>query len=285
MPCRYSLAYAEYQLAVIDLAEGEQVDLTAADQALQRAIIRFPHMVTTLADKCGAVLKPEITGDKFFDVSTLTNGLRILLLVYSTRCHALWKAPAVLDWVQRNALAVLANASATTADIEEAAKRRSTHYSGVPKNIARHVIVSECDEARALFPPSFATKMGSVSDPVPPEGIKSVYDELLAQQDAANSHDLGAVEMFLRSLIPGFEESMAAITTGRGARGGGGGGAQGGGAQGGNDDAPAATVQEQLGRLVDAVGMNNLVEMLTAEPVDDGGPDPDRRADPTPEVD
>ena len=44
-------------------------DLSAADAALQRAIVRFPEMVLTLAEKVGATLKPELASNPFFIAS------------------------------------------------------------------------------------------------------------------------------------------------------------------------------------------------------------------------
>jgi hypothetical protein len=96
-----------------------------------------------------------------------------------------------------------------------------------------------------------------------------VYDDLLEKQQAAQTHDIGGVEMFLRSLVPGFEDGVAALAAangvgrGRGRRDGAGAGA-GEGGEGG--------VQGQLAALVEHMGLNQLVEMMTAPVEDDGRP-------------
>eukprot|EP00729_Bicosta_minor_P003220 gene3220-23763_t len=260
----YSLAYAEYQLAVTERPDPSAADLTKADEALQRAIVRFPEMVLTLAEKVGATLKPALATNPFYVARRVAEdsseaGLRVLVVLYAWRAHALWKPSPILEWLQRNAEVIAARVeNGGDADVAEGIERRATHYQGVPQNIVRHIVVAECNEARSMLPAKLKVAgEGHAHDPVPPEGFRSVYK-------SSQTHNIGALEMFMRSLVPGFEETVAAEAQG----GGGARAARGGAADGG------AGMQEQLANLVDMVGLGRLVEMMTAEELDDGAPLP-----------
>lgn len=202
--------------------------------------------------------------------SLLDLGGGTLQVVYVERASTLWKPPAVLDWLQTNALAAAGLADQEDSCVTEAADRRRTHYRGIPRNILRHVFVSEFPETNALIPAD--PEMGAVlaHDPYPPKGHRTEYDELAAEMSSQAGHGVGALEMFLRSLIPGFEtavEQLAAQRQRQQRRGGGGAQAA---ARG---DGAATNIQQWLGQMTEEMGVDNLLQALLAEGQDDGNPD------------
>eukprot|EP00039_Didymoeca_costata_P015952 m.278259 g.278259 ORF g.278259 m.278259 type:complete len:690 (-) comp16315_c0_seq13:2983-5052(-) len=225
----FSLAFAERQYAIQSRVDGERADLTVANSMLQKAILRFPDMVNVIANKCGATLVPDVANDEYFVLKSVTNGssecnLRMLCVLYVWMSYELWKPPDVLDWLQMNAREVRAQVAASKSRIETgqtlsdedkdykiAADRRKGHYVGVPRNIVRHIVISECEDARSLISKKVNVTEGSATDPMPPPNQKTTYDALLEEQRAAQTHNIGTMEMLLRSMIPGFQEEVAAI--------------------------------------------------------------------------
>lgn len=169
---------------------------------------------------------------RYVNPATSEGCVRLLETLYVERTHTLWKAPAVLEWLQRNANTIVvqlhlssqsekagtqkdtggSSTSSLHAMAEEATKRRQTHYHGLPRNMLRHVVISEFDSILSLVPPTSDLHGVRAHDPIPPLGVRTVYDDLLeADRLAANAHNLGTVEMFLRSIIPGFETAVARV--------------------------------------------------------------------------
>lgn len=139
-------------------------------------------MVLTLAEKVGATLKPALATNPFYVARRVAEdsseaGLRVLVVLYAWRAHALWKPSPILEWLQRNAEMIAARVeNGGDADVAEGIERRATHYQGVPQNIVRHIVVAECNEARSMLPAKLKVAgEGHAHDPVPPEGFRSVY--------------------------------------------------------------------------------------------------------------
>lgn len=70
--------------------------------------------------------------------------------MYVSRSHHLWKQPELLPWLERCAHAALARKGSPRA--LEAAEQRKTRYQGAPRNVYRHVIMSEMKDASASLP-------------------------------------------------------------------------------------------------------------------------------------
>jgi hypothetical protein len=195
-------------------------------------------------------------------------------VLFVERCHTLWKLPVVLEWLQKNAVATAALADSGDNLAAEAAERRRTHYRGIPRNVLRHVFVAEFPETNALIPAD--PEMGAMlaHDPFPPKGHRTEYDELAAEMSSQAGHGVGALEMFLRSLIPGFENAVAGLASQRQRQRRRGGGAVPAGAVGGDDEAEGGiNVREWLGSMAEEIGVDNLLQALLAESQDDGNPD------------
>ena len=188
------------------------------------------------------------------------------------RTHTMWKPPAVLDWLQSTALAVASLVNNNDPRATEAAHRRQTHYSGIPRNILRHVFISEFPATNPLLPAHTERGAMVAHDPFPPKGVTTEYDELAASMSSQAGHGVGFLEMFFRSLIPGFENVVAQLAAQRQRqqrRGGGGGGARHAeGEEGGRFD-----LGQWLAATAEEIGVDNLLQTLLAQSQDDGAPD------------
>lgn len=69
----FSTAVAHFQLAH---SGSQPVDLTAADEALQQALIMFPGVLTRLLDKCSVQADAKVTGHSFFGAKAQTRYLK-----------------------------------------------------------------------------------------------------------------------------------------------------------------------------------------------------------------
>ena len=111
-------------------------------------------MLLPLLDKCSVDADKKVSGHRFFIDAQIgqPTGLAILTNLYVGRSFHLWKQPELLPWLERNAHAVLARVDAGDAVIAEAASKRKTRYQGAPRNIYRHVIMSDIKDATTSLP-------------------------------------------------------------------------------------------------------------------------------------
>ena len=78
--------------------------------------------------------------------------LQLLTSLYAGRAHHLWRDVTILPWLERNVHAVLDLVDAQAAVIKEAEEKRGRRYQGTPKNIYRHVILSDIKDATTSLP-------------------------------------------------------------------------------------------------------------------------------------
>eukprot|EP00041_Stephanoeca_diplocostata_P016242 m.319322 g.319322 ORF g.319322 m.319322 type:complete len:715 (+) comp20301_c0_seq11:276-2420(+) len=260
----YSLAYARFQLG---LTGDDDDSARAADALLLQALIRFPGVLLLLADKCEELPAfARAQSHAHFalprvEPASSEGGVRLLETLYVERTHSLWKAPAVVQWVQTTVTTLLSLLDtqppdvATAQGVAEAAQRRQTHYRGLPRNMERHIVISDYAPTLGLLPPTTDLNGVRAHDPLPPVGITTVYDTLAEEERRSGTHNIGAAEMFLRAMVPGFEAAVARLAAQQGRR------------RGGNNN---AGIQAWLQDMIQAVGLPNLMEMLSVE--DDGAP-------------
>ena len=127
--------------------------MAAADAALQSALIMFPSVLFPLLDKASIEPDTRAAGHAFFLDTPMTPGLEILVKLYVHRSHHIWKDPNLLPWLERNVTAVLDLVDGGKSEaVKEAAVKRKTRYQGTPRNIYRHVIVSDVKEVTSSLP-------------------------------------------------------------------------------------------------------------------------------------
>ena len=64
----------------------------------------------------------------------------------------MWKVPEILPWLERNSRAVLDRVDRGEAAVKQAAEKRKLRYQGTPRNVYRHVIMSDIKDATTSLP-------------------------------------------------------------------------------------------------------------------------------------
>nr|CAG4634995.1 EOG090X0BCY [Alona affinis] len=187
---------------------GSATSQALSDEYLQRALLMFPGVLLPLLDKCsiqadGRVIKHDYFSPKTSHSPSLNN----LIQLYVGRSFHIWKDSDLLPWLERNAnrcLDAIDRDPASIADYEEKRKKR---YQGTPRNIYRHILLSDIKDATATLPQELANAPVMSFDPLPPVDSVSSYsrpNRSVNQATAASQMEGGLLSSFFRSLLPGF---------------------------------------------------------------------------------
>ncbi|CAI8041377.1 Transcription factor 25 [Geodia barretti] len=158
--------------------EGEGGGETEANKRLQDALLMFPCLLPILLDKCGVTLDPAVTSHSLFTqpIEREPNGLKLLMKLYVERSHSLWKEPEVLTWLEANCRVAVARANdkdPLNTDFRAKAVKR---YSRVPRNIYRHILISDLDHVVSALPPDMTQTSINSYDPLPPPDSTCGYE-------------------------------------------------------------------------------------------------------------
>lgn len=163
----------------------------------------------------------------FLDSRADPPALATLATLYTVRTFHCWKEPEILPWLERNVKIVLSRIQSGDTRVEESVMERSTRYQGLPRNIHRHLIMSEHREALSQLPPEYKEVASLAWDPLPPLNSINTYVAPARQPTAID--DPSALRMFFRSLLPNFNPAdPLALPENEEAAGGAEGGAGGG---------------------------------------------------------
>lgn len=195
---------------------------------IQYAVMMFPSVLLPLLDKLGVQVDPRARGHNYFNSfaqSSQSRSLRLLCELYVWRTHHVWRDPIILPWLERNVSVVLDKVDAKdpiVKDFEEKRKRR--YQATTPRNILRHVILTDNKELTFNFPPvrDFAVKkISSVFqlknlytsylqdlakepllnfDPLPPKDAIDIYSVTKIARGPRNASRAGILTMLLDSL-------------------------------------------------------------------------------------
>jgi len=241
----YSLALATFHLSQTNR------DLSSrADELLQEALVNFPDVLLPLLDKCSIEADTRVSTHPYFlDTRGTPPALATLSTLYVERCHHCWKEPEVLPWLERNCTAVIPVIDAKGQNVLSSIEYRKIRYQGLPRNIHRHVLISEVNAAISQLPPSVARAPVISYDPLPPANSVNTYAAPPRQPTALD--DPSALGLFFRSMLPNFnpEEPLPAAE-----------GAVGGEGAGGLD--LRHSVHSILGAMRDLLGNIQVVEAL-----------------------
>ncbi|XP_060074538.1 ribosome quality control complex subunit TCF25-like [Ylistrum balloti] len=243
-------------LAMFLLASSQEEDHQKADTMLQESFLMFPGLLHPLLDKCSVNPDPQVSSHAFFGPDSQYSqppALKQLIGLYIGRCNSCWKQPEVLEWLEKNVKVVLQRVDNKDPMVEEFRVRRLSRYQGTPRNILRHILISEIQDATAALPPDIANTTVLSYDPLPPLDSVCGYDRPVRRRAV---EDAGALSTFFRSLLPNFnidEPAAAAGATG----------------QNGNE------LRQGIGVLMDAMRdlLNNIRPMEV--PVDNPGENPE----------
>ncbi|KAI1235635.1 Transcription factor 25 [Lamprotornis superbus] len=127
--------------------------------------------------------------------------LNQLTSLYVGRTHTLWKDPAVMAWLEPHVHEVLHMVEARNALVQEAEDKRKIRYQSAPRNIYRHIILSEMKEATAALPLEVTSQPVMGFDPLPP--LDSIVSYTRPERTSHPSNE-STLSLFFRSLLPNF---------------------------------------------------------------------------------
>jgi len=185
-------------------SSNNQELLQEADNLLQSALLSFPSVLLSLLDKCSIEPDPSVMGCQYFlDTRSDPAALAALSSLYVSRCYHCWKEPEILPWMERNVSVVVTRIQDNDPRVVESKHERSTRYQGLPRNIHRHVIMSENNkEALSHLPAQMKDVAILAWDPLPP--LNSINTYVAPERQSTNIDDPSALRMFFRSLLPNF---------------------------------------------------------------------------------
>ncbi|XP_077104246.1 ribosome quality control complex subunit TCF25 isoform X2 [Siphateles boraxobius] len=153
----FSVALSYYHLSQqedISPVENQQLK-QKSNVLLQNALIMFPAALMPLLDLCTVQPDAAVSSHAFFGPSIQTGqppALSELLSLYVGRCHSLWKEAGQMLWLEENVRKVLKRVDAHDPYVEDCQNKRKQRYQSAPRNIHRHVLMSEIKEATATLP-------------------------------------------------------------------------------------------------------------------------------------
>ncbi|XP_018421982.1 PREDICTED: transcription factor 25 [Nanorana parkeri] len=211
-------------LALLQYSQQDEVseneEKTAFDRAtnlIQQALIMFPGVLLPLLDACGVQPDNIVASHSFFGtVAQLSQpaALSQLISLYVGRCHSLWKEPSVMSWLEQNVSEVLRMVDNSEPIVKECDMRRKIRYQSAPRNIHRHVILSEIKGANSALPVEVTSQPVLSFDPLPP--LDSIVSYTRPERTHQPSNE-GTLSLFFRSLLPNFNLQGEALPEGENA--------------------------------------------------------------------
>ncbi|XP_022104331.1 transcription factor 25-like [Acanthaster planci] len=197
-----------FSLALAYFHSSQDGDTTKADAMLQTALLMYPSTLMPLLDKCS--IQPDATAKKHSFFSALSHcnqpaALNQLIALYIGRNYAMWKVPEVMKWLEVNVRLVLERVDKQDPVVKEYQTKRQMRYRGTPRNVLRHIILSEIKEAVVSLPPELANSPVLSYDPVPPKDSIISYHRPPTQHRASSLRaDNNPFAEFFRSLRPSY---------------------------------------------------------------------------------
>uniref|UniRef100_A0A182LS00 Transcription factor 25 n=1 Tax=Anopheles culicifacies TaxID=139723 RepID=A0A182LS00_9DIPT len=168
-----NMAYS-YAMALFHLKRPE-----AADKALQYALLMFPGVLRPLMDELSIQADSRVAGHNYFGPGSYNKALvalQQLMSLYVCRSKLVWRDAELLPWLERNVNAVLDRVDAKEDVIAEYATKRSQRYSNPPRQVLRHIVLSDFKEKVPLA--QFIKKETDpmlMYDPLPPLDSINIY--------------------------------------------------------------------------------------------------------------
>ncbi|XP_037672370.1 LOW QUALITY PROTEIN: transcription factor 25 [Choloepus didactylus] len=176
-----------------------------ASLLIRQALTMFPGVLMPLLEVASVRAGPSRSSShRFFGPDAEISqppALSQLVSLYLGRSHFLWKEPATMSWLEENVRAVLQAVDAGDPAVDACEGRRKVLYQRAPRNIHRHVILSEVKEAVAALPPDVTTQSVMGFDPLPP--LDTIYSYVRPERLSPVSHG-NTIALFFRSLLPNY---------------------------------------------------------------------------------
>ncbi|XP_062997039.1 ribosome quality control complex subunit TCF25 [Elgaria multicarinata webbii] len=200
VPLAYFFLSQQEDLSEAELSQAHE----RAAGLIQQALIMFPSVLMPLLDRCSVQPDSMVASHAFFGLEAQLSSppaLNQLVSLYLGRTHSLWKDLAVVAWLETNVHEVLRRVDSRDPALEEAEHKRKARYQNAPRNVHRHVILSEIREATAALPPEVTSQPIMGFDPLPP--LDSILSYTRPER-AAHLSDESTLSLFFRSLLPNF---------------------------------------------------------------------------------
>nr|XP_020029192.1 transcription factor 25 isoform X2 [Castor canadensis] len=200
VPLAYFLLSQQTDLPEHELSSARE----KASHLIQQALTMFPGVLMPLLEYCSVRPDTTVANHRFFGPDAEISqppALSQLVSLYLGRSHFLWKEPATMSWLEENVREVLQAVDAGDPTVEACENRRKVLYQRAPRNIHRHVILSEIKEAVAALPPDVTTQSVMGFDPLPP--LDTIYSYVRPERLSPVSHG-NTIALFFRSLLPNY---------------------------------------------------------------------------------
>lgn len=180
------------------------------DAALQYALSMFPAVLKLLLDELSIQPDSRVSSHKYFGPGSFTSSptaLQQLMQLYIARCKIVWSGDnEILMWLERNVHVVLDRVDKKDEIINDSATKRSTRYPHPPRNILRHVILSEFKEKVPIadFLKKDTDPILVHFDPLPPLDSMNIYEKPKAANAQQLARSANGLQLFFQSLLPSF---------------------------------------------------------------------------------
>ncbi|NXL06557.1 TCF25 factor, partial [Mesembrinibis cayennensis] len=200
VPLAYFFLSQQEERSELELSQARE----KAARLIQLALIMFPSVLMPLLDHCSVQPDARVASHSFFGLNAQISqppALNQLTSLYVGRTHSLWKDPAVMAWLETHVHEVLRMVDARDPLVEESEHKRKMRYQSAPRNIYRHVILSEMKEATAALPLEVTSQPVMGFDPLPP--LDSIVSYTRPERTNHPSNE-STLSLFFRSLLPNF---------------------------------------------------------------------------------
>lgn len=203
----FSIALSHFHLSQQEDMDPEESDKhrQKADLMLQNALIMFPGVLMPLLDLCTVQPDAAVSSHAFFGPKSQMGqspALAELIGLYVGRTHTLWREGGVMLWLEECVKQVLRRVDASDPLVEDCQNKRKQRYQSAPRNIHRHVLLSEIKEATSTLPLEVTTQPVMGFDPLPP--LDSVISYTRPQRQSVGASNESTLSLFFRSLLPNF---------------------------------------------------------------------------------
>uniref|UniRef100_A0A8C4WFH9 Transcription factor 25 n=1 Tax=Gopherus evgoodei TaxID=1825980 RepID=A0A8C4WFH9_9SAUR len=206
VPLAYFLLSQQEELSEAELSQAWE----RAAHLLQHALIMFPSVLMPLLDHCSVQPDSRVTSHSFFGLQAQISqppALNQLVSLYVGRTHSLWKDPAIMAWLETNVHEVLRRVDTSEPVVEE----RKVRYQSAPRNISRHVILSELKEATAALPLEVTSQPLMGFDPLPPLDSITSYTRPERYFSTSDSCLSAQLSYFFRELQPTSSDACSEV--------------------------------------------------------------------------
>lgn len=200
----------------ISLCYFNNQNIDKADELLQYALFMFPSVLINLLDKCGVSTDTRLLGHDYFNSkakTTTTPALEKLENLYVVRTFHLWKENNILPWIEKNVHIVMDKIDNGDKFVDYCCDKRIKRYQGqLPKNILRHIILSDIKEITISQPDIQQNSTFFSYDPLPPTDSINIYQNLQTSSSTSSTIqpqiNHGLLHLFVSSLFSDLDGQL-----------------------------------------------------------------------------